>query len=156
MDGLERRLILYDGVCGLCDRFVRFALAHDRGAVFAFAALQSDLAARALARHGLRAATLDTVYLIEDFEGPNERVSAESEAALRVCDRLARPWAWLGAFRVVPRLIRDRAYRFVARHRYRIFGTFDSCPLPSRETRARFLDLPRRTADPAVPDRPSA
>jgi predicted DCC family thiol-disulfide oxidoreductase YuxK len=144
VDRVERRLILYDGVCGLCDRFVQFVLARDPDALFSFAALQSDLAARALERHGLRADALDTVYLIEDFEGPRERVSRESDAALRVCARLAWPWSWVGALRAVPRFVRDRAYRLVARYRYRIFGKFDFCPLPSRATRARFLDLPQR------------
>ena len=154
-------ILLYDGVCGLCNRLVQFILRRDPGGVFRFAALQSALAGRVLARHGARADDLDTVYVVVDYELASERIVARSDAVLLILRRLgaglrtagtgeapAPPhaqlmfWRAVGNFlQLVPRLIRDWGYGLVARRRYRIFGRYDTCPVPRADTRARFLDL---------------
>lgn len=143
-------ILLYDGVCGLCNRLVQFILRRDHKAIFRFAALQSPFAASVLARHGADAANLDTVYVIqnynsgdEDHAKPHLRESllARSDAIIFVLRQFGGIWL-LGAaiLRMVPRRLRDWGYNLVARTRYRIFGRYDACPLPTPETRSRFLD----------------
>ncbi|SPF49941.1 conserved hypothetical protein [Candidatus Sulfotelmatobacter kueseliae] len=137
-------IVLYDGVCGLCSRLVRFVLDRDRDGVFRFASLQSVLAGRILAGHGTSPTDLDTVYIVLNHTRPDESLRARSDAVLFLLERLGGIWrAAAFALRLVPRPLRDRAYRAVARNRYRMFGRYDTCPLPSESTRSRFLDLER-------------
>lgn len=131
-------ILFYDGVCGLCDRIVRFVLRHDGAGVFRFAPLQSDYAAAVLARHGRDAADLDSVCLLVDPDGPNERLLARSDAACAVFDGLGGAWRLLALGRLLPRPLRDAAYDVVASRRYRWFGRYDQCAIPSAELRARF------------------
>ena len=138
---MSHPILLYDGVCGLCNRLVQFILRRDRTAIFRFAALQSDFAARILARHGVNAADLDTVYVVINSGDPNESVLTRSDAFLFVLKELGGIWRTLAVIsKLFPRPLRDWAYRLVARNRYRIFGRHDTCPLPTEETRNRFLD----------------
>jgi predicted DCC family thiol-disulfide oxidoreductase YuxK len=134
-------ILLYDGVCGLCNRLVQFVLKRDRKAIFRFASLQSAFAARVLTRHGANPTQLDTFYVILNYDEPQETLISRSDAAVYVLKRLGGIWriaASIGG--VLPQVLRDGVYSLVARNRYRIFGRYDSCPLPSAETRARFLD----------------
>ena len=134
-------ILLYDGVCGLCNRSVQFILRRDLRAIFRFAALQSPFAQTILARHGANPADLDTVYLVVNYSQPDEALLARSDAVADVLRRLGGVWRFFGAgFRLVPRPLRDWGYNLVARNRYRIFGHDDTCPLPTPETRSRFLD----------------
>lgn len=133
-------IILYDGVCGLCNRLNRFVLARDRPGRFRFAALQSALAGEILARHGRDPRDLDTLYLVLAHGRPDERLLQKSDAALWILRELGGPWRAAGALRVLPRRVRDLGYDAVARTRYRLFGRYDSCPLPDPRHRARFLD----------------
>ncbi|MPZ18433.1 MAG: DUF393 domain-containing protein [Luteitalea sp.] len=128
-------IVLYDGVCGLCHRTVRFLLRHDRQGHLRFAALQSSLGRTLLVHHRLSPDGLDTLVLVED-----ERASTRSAAVLGATRYLAAPWRYLALFRFLPRLVRDRLYDWVARSRYRWFGRLDACPLPSPGERERFLD----------------
>ena len=134
--------MLYDGVCGLCNRFVSFVLPRDRAGHVRFAPLQGRFAAEVLGRHGVAAPEGDpeTIVLVESPGAPDERLSFRSTAALRVAGWLDGPWSWLRLLRIVPRGLRDWAYDRVARNRYRIFGKLDACPVPTRESRGRFLD----------------
>jgi predicted DCC family thiol-disulfide oxidoreductase YuxK len=133
-------IILYDGVCGLCNRLNRFVLARDRPGRFRFAALQSALAGEILARHDRDPRDLDTLYLVLAHGRPEERLLRKSDAALWILRELGGAWRAAGALRVVPRWARDLGYDLVARTRYRLFGRYDSCPLPDPRHRARFLD----------------
>jgi len=133
-------ILLYDGVCGLCHRSVQFVLRHDAAGRFRFAALQSAFAAGILSRYGRDPRDLDTVYLLLDEGGANERLLCRSDAILAVLRELGGPWALLATARVLPRTLRDRAYAFLARRRYRWFGRSDQCLLPRAEVRSRFLD----------------
>ena len=130
-------VIFYDGVCGLCDRTVRFVLRHDHAGRFRFATLQSDYAAAALARHGRDATDLDSVCLLLDPDGPGERLLAKSDAVLAILDGLGGVWRLAAAARWLPQSWRDAAYDALANRRYRWFGRFDQCPIPSPELRAR-------------------
>ena len=159
-------ILLYDGVCGLCNRLVQFILRRDPGGVFRFASLQSPLAGRILARHGADAGDLDTVYVVVNCDRADEELLARSDAvifvlrhlgadSLRSAGRAKAPvptpatatpgsafWRMSGfLLQCVPRTVRDWGYRVVARNRYRVFGRYDTCPLPGEDTRERFLDL---------------
>ena len=131
---VDRPVVLFDGVCNLCDRFVLFVIDRDTHAEFAFASLQSEVAQRLL--HGHRvSADLSTVVLVESGQ-----VSVRSTAAIRIIARLGMPWTLCRALLVIPRPVRDLVYDWVARHRHALFGTRESCRVPTADLRARFLD----------------
>jgi len=135
-------IILYDGVCGLCNRLVQFLLKHDKQGRLRYASLQSDFAAKVLQRHGIDPKDLDTVNVIENHERPGERVLQRSDAILRAGRELGGFWSGSAvAANVIPRAVRDVVYRFVARNRYRVFGKYDTCMLPEPNQRSRFLDV---------------
>lgn len=133
-----RNLVLYDGVCGLCDRAVQFLLEKDRAGAFHYAALQGETAAAVRRRHP-RLEGVDSVVLVRDHGTPDEKVFLRSGAALEIAAVLSgfrRVVSWL---RLVPRPLRDFVYDQVARRRYGWFGKLDSCKLPLPAVRARFL-----------------
>ena len=125
-------IVLFDGVCNLCNGVVRWLIRHDRREALRFASLQSDVGLRLAARHGL--AGVESIVVVE-----GERAFVRSDAVLRLTRHLARPWSLLGAARVLPRPLRDLGYRALARSRYRIFGRRDECMVPTPELQARFL-----------------
>lgn len=136
LPGAEGRpLLLYDGSCGLCDRSVQFVLRRDRAGRFRFAALQSVPARRLLQEFGFDPDALDSVIFVDEQGVP----SRESTAALRTLARLGWPWRLGAVGYLVPRPLRDAAYRFVARRRLRWFGAADACRLPLPGERERFL-----------------
>ena len=141
MDG-AKPIILYDGVCGLCNRLVQFLLKHDRQGRLRYASLQSDFAAKVLQRHGIDPKDLDTLHVVENYDQPSERVLQRSDAVLRAGRELEGIWSSLASLaKVIPRPLRDLFYRFVARNRYRVFGKYDTCMLPDPNQRNRFLDV---------------
>lgn len=135
-------IILYDGVCGLCNRLVKFLLKHDKEGRLRFASLQSEFAEKVLGRHGFDAKDLDTVHVVENYDQPDERVLQRSDAILRAGRELGGFWGMSSSIaKVVPRAVRDVVYRFVATNRYRVFGKHDTCMLPDANQRSRFLDV---------------
>jgi predicted DCC family thiol-disulfide oxidoreductase YuxK len=145
--GAVHPIMLYDGVCGLCNRMVQFVLKRDWDGIFHFAALQSQVAESILKLHGKNAADLNTVYVVLNFDPADpEKSSGEilerSNAVLYMMRRLGGFWAVSGnLLRMIPRNVRDWGYSIVARIRYRVFGKYDTCTVPNAETRARFLGL---------------
>lgn len=127
-------IVLYDGVCGLCDRSVQLILRNDRRGRFRFAPLQSEPGAALLEKHGLPAGALDSIVLVQ-----GGRAWRKSAAALRIARRMDAPWPLLWPLLIVPRPVADLFYDLVAKNRYRIFGTLDACMVPPPEVRARFL-----------------
>jgi predicted DCC family thiol-disulfide oxidoreductase YuxK len=145
--GLPRRiiavasLILYDGVCGLCNRFIGFILRRDAADRFRFASLQGALAGDLLRRHGRDARDLDTVCVLTSYGQPQEALHTRGQAVLIVLETLGGRWRLLArALRVVPRRLLDFGYDQIARRRYRWFGRHDACPLPAPGSREKFLD----------------
>ena len=138
----ESAIILYDGVCGLCDRFNRFIVSRDRHDRFRLASLQSNFARQLLQRHGLSPDNLDTVYLVLDAGTPKEKLLGRSQAVVNIMRRLGLVWRVLGgAFSLLPGFVRDWLYNLVARNRYRIFGRYNVCPLPSEKDRRKFIEV---------------
>jgi predicted DCC family thiol-disulfide oxidoreductase YuxK len=141
MSPMPHPILLYDGVCGLCNRFVRFILRSDRDAVFRFASLQSAVAARILTRHSANPTDLDTVYIVVNHELPDEYLLSRSDAVAFVLKQLGGLWRpAASAVRLLPKFLRDPAYNAVARHRYSIFGHSDVCTIPCDLDHSRFLD----------------
>ena len=135
-------ILFYDGVCGLCNTLVQFLLKHDKRRQLRFASLQSDFAEKVLRRHGFDPKDLDTLHVVENYEQPDERMLQRSDAVLRAARELGGHWSVLAAVaKIVPRPLRDIAYRFVTQNRYRIFGKYETCMLPDPDQRSRFLDV---------------
>ena len=126
--------MLFDGVCNFCNSSVNFVIEHDKAGYFKFAPLQSEIGEDLIAKHGIDKAETDSVIVVED-----DKAYTHSSAALRIAKRLDGIWSWARAFVVVPKPIRDLAYRLFAKHRYRLFGKQDACMMPTPEVRARFL-----------------
>ena len=136
-------LILYDGVCGLCDRFVQFLLRIDRDDRLRFAALQGPIGTKILNEAGRAATALSTVVVVADHGTETQRLLDRSDAALFAIASAGGLYRAAEALRLVPRFIRDAAYDLIAKWRYRIFGRFEACPIPRPATRAKFLDFAR-------------
>ncbi len=135
VDDLDAPVILFDGVCNLCNAAVRTVVRHDDRGVFRLAPLQSAVGQEILRRHDLPTDEFDSVVLVEDGV-----VHTRSTAALRVCRRLGLPWSLLSPLLAVPAPLRDPFYDFVARLRYRVFGRTDECQVPSPAVRERFAE----------------
>lgn len=128
-------IIVFDGVCALCSRWVRFLLRFDTRGRYRFAAMQGAQGRALLQAHGLDPED-PTSFLLLDAG----RVWTDTDAILRVLTGLGGAWRLLGVLRWVPRSLRDHAYRALARNRYRWFGRHDTCFLPTPEQAVRFLD----------------
>ena len=134
-------LILYDGVCGLCNRLNQFVLLRDTRAVFDFASLQSPTARSILPRLGGNAESLDTVYVVLNYRSGSPVLLSKSGAASFVLKTLGirGPLSW--TFRVLPDGLLNLGYDLIARNRYRVFGQSETCMMPSAEFRQRFIDI---------------
>jgi predicted DCC family thiol-disulfide oxidoreductase YuxK len=137
----SKPIVLYDGVCGLCNRLNQFLLKRDTDDRFRFASLQSDFAASLLKRHGADSKDLNTVYVVLDNGQPRERLLARSDAIIYVLSQLPGIWKLARAESVLPRVLRDGLYTMVARNRYRVFGKHESCMLPDPKHRHKFLEI---------------
>lgn len=129
-------MLLFDGICNLCNASVRFVLRHERDARLLFCPLNSATGAALLRANGLPPDYRESLVLWEDGE-----LHTRSSAALRLARHLRAPWRWGRLFAALPRRWRDALYDFVAHRRYRWFGTTAAvCALPTAEHRARLLD----------------
>jgi predicted DCC family thiol-disulfide oxidoreductase YuxK len=127
-------ILLFDGVCNLCNGLVQWVIAHDPEARFRFASLQSDAGRALLTQHRLPLDAMDTVVLLD-----GDAHWTKSAAALEAARRLGGLWTLTSILVLVPRPLRDAVYDWVARNRYARWGKRDACWLPTPELRARFL-----------------
>jgi len=130
----DRPVVLFDGVCNLCNGVVAFLLPRDSDGRLLFAPLQSDAARELLACHDLPTESLDSVVLVE-----GERAYRKSDAVIRIAELLGWPYRFARVGRLLPRGVRDRLYDLVAEHRYAVFGRRDRCAVPDEDVRDRFL-----------------
>ena len=131
----ESAVIVFDGVCALCSRWVRFLLRFDRKGRYRFAAMQGEQGRRLLEAHGLDPDDPLSFLLVE-----GGTAYTDTDAIVRVISGLGGVWRLAGVARWLPKVWRDRGYRWLARNRYRWFGRHETCFLPTLEQRGRFLD----------------
>jgi predicted DCC family thiol-disulfide oxidoreductase YuxK len=134
-------ILLYDGVCGLCNRLVQFLLKYDGHDRIRFATLQSQFAGDLLQRHGLNAQDLDTVYVVENCGATDEEVLNRSDAILYLFREMGGVWSVLSWGRILPRWFRNWFYNIVARNRYSVFGKSEVCMMPDPKHRHKFLEV---------------
>ena len=128
-------IILFDGVCNLCNGAVQFVIKHDLDGKFLFASLQSTEGQKILQQYRLPVNNFNSFVLLQD-----EKVYTRSTGALKVAKQLQTPWQLLYAFIIVPEFIRDAVYNLIANKRYQWFGRKDSCMIPTPELKKRFLN----------------
>jgi predicted DCC family thiol-disulfide oxidoreductase YuxK len=129
-------IILFDGICNFCNAGINFIIRQDKKRVFRFAALQSEAGQQLLRRHGLPTEGFESFILLQDG-----KVYQKSDAGLKVYGALPWYWKWTQLGWLAPKFLRDAAYDFVARNRYKWFGKKESCTVPTPELRSRFLPL---------------
>lgn len=127
-------IILFDAECVLCSANALFVLKHDTAGHFRLASMQGPAGGAICRRHGVDPQNPASILVVD---GP--RVHRDSDAVLAIYDALGFPWRLLGLFRLVPAIVRDPVYRWIARHRYRLFGKRDSCWVAPPEYRSRIL-----------------
>jgi predicted DCC family thiol-disulfide oxidoreductase YuxK len=127
-------IILFDGVCNLCNNSVNFIIDRDKKNVFQFAALQSEAGKKLLLQHHLPADKSDSIVLIK-----NGKAYQRSAAALEIARHLQGFWSSLYIFKLIPGFISDVFYNFIAKNRYRFFGKQETCRIPTPELKAKFL-----------------
>jgi predicted DCC family thiol-disulfide oxidoreductase YuxK len=130
----EKYILLFDGVCNLCNSLVNFIIKRDPAGKFKFAALQSESAKSLLISFDLEASDLDTFVLIN-----GDRSFSKSTAALHVLKELGGAWKLMYVFIYIPKPLRDAVYDLVARTRYKVFGRRDKCMIPTTDIKDRFL-----------------
>ncbi len=132
----HRKIVLFDGVCNLCNGAVNFIIAHDKKDVFRYASLQSEIGKKLTSERGLDPNEIDSILLIE----PGKAYYRKSTAALKISEDLSGGYKLLKIFLLLPASLRDRVYDFIASHRYKWFGKKEECMIPSPELKSKFLD----------------
>lgn len=135
MSEQKNAIILFDGVCNFCNSSVNFIIENDKANYFKFAPLQSDIAQELLQKHAIDKENTDSVILIE-----NDKAYTHSSAALKVAQNLDGIYSLSYGFIIIPKFIRDLAYKTFAKYRYKLFGKKDVCMMPTPEIRERFLN----------------
>jgi predicted DCC family thiol-disulfide oxidoreductase YuxK len=130
----NKSLLLFDGVCNLCNSSVQFILLRDKKDRFRFASLQSDYGQNLLREHNLPTQSFNSLVLVE-----NGKIYKKSTAALRIARKLKGLWPLLFAFIIIPPFIRNFVYDIIAKNRYRWFGKKEECMLPRPEWKQKFL-----------------
>jgi len=135
-DTLEpKQIILFDGLCNLCDRSVQFIIKRDPKKQFRFSSLQSPFGNKQLHAFRLSANELYSIILVK--EGTYLQ---KSDAALEIAKSLQQPWPFFYAFKIVPRFFRDWMYDVIAKNRYSWFGKKESCMIPTQDLKSRFIE----------------
>ena len=131
---LTHSIILFDGVCNLCNGAVNFVIKRDPGNVFKFTPLQEKQGVLLLKKHAIDAQKLDSIVLVE-----NKKVYTKSSAALRIARKMSSLWPLFFVLLIIPSFIRDGVYDFIAKNRYKWFGKKEQCMIPTPDLREKFL-----------------
>ena len=132
----DKSLILFDGVCNLCNTSVLYVIKHDAKNRFLFAPLQSNIGQQIIAKYNLDTSKTDSIILYS----PGKRLKVKSTAALHIARRLGLPNNLLSVFLIIPDFIRNWVYDFIAKNRYKWYGKKDNCMIPTPELKAKFID----------------
>jgi len=128
------KIILFDGVCNLCNGAVTYIIKRDKKNVFKFAALQSEIGQELISKFNIDTSKIDSIILID-----GEKHYEKSSAALHIAKQLSGAYPLLFGFMIVPRFIRNAVYDYIARNRYKWFGKKESCMIPTAELKSKFL-----------------
>ncbi len=131
----NKKIILFDGVCNLCNGAITFIIQRDKNDVFRYAPLQSEVGKNLAAKHNIDLDKVDSIILVTE-----DKAFAKSTAALRIAKHLSGGWPLLAVFLILPRFLRNAVYDFIARNRYKWFGKKDACMIPTPELKSKFLD----------------
>jgi predicted DCC family thiol-disulfide oxidoreductase YuxK len=131
----NKKIILFDGVCNLCDKSVHFIIKHDKNDVFRFVALQSDLGKKIIKHIGINTTKTDSIILYQ----PGMAYFYKAEAALKIAKELGGIYIVLSLFSVLPNSLSNLVYDWIAKNRYKWYGKKDECMIPSPELKAKFL-----------------
>ena len=131
----DKKIILFDGVCNLCDSAVQFVIKHDRNDVFRFVALQSELGQEILKHIGINPINIDSVILYE----PGIAYYYKSSAAIEIAKSLGGFWHFGTVFKIIPAGIRNQLYDYIAKNRYKWYGKKETCWIPTEELKSKFL-----------------
>jgi len=131
----QKDILLFDGVCNLCNSSINFVIDHDPDQKFKFAALQSDFGQKKLKELNLNTKDIDSIVLLS-----NNEVHVKSTAALKVAKKLSGGWPILYALIIIPPFIRHAVYNLIAKNRYKIWGRTDQCRIPTPELKQRFIE----------------
>ena len=132
----HKQLILFDGVCNLCNNTVQYVIKHDKNNMFMFAALQSDIGKQVINEFNIDATKVDSILLYSKEKG----ISYKSSAALKIANGLGFPYNLMSTFFIVPPFIRNWVYDYVAKNRYKWYGKKDTCMVPTPELQVKFLN----------------
>jgi predicted DCC family thiol-disulfide oxidoreductase YuxK len=132
----DKKIILFDGVCNLCNTSVLFVIKHDKKDLFRFVPLQSELGQKIIKHIGIDIKNTDSIILYE----PTKAYYYKAEAALKVVNEFGGIYSLLKVFHIFPKLISNALYDYVARNRYRWYGKKESCMIPTPELKAKFLE----------------
>ena len=133
---LDKKIILFDGVCNLCENSVQYVIKHDKKDLFRFVALQSDLGQKILKHIGINSAHIDSIVLYQ----PGVAYFYKSTAAIEIAKGLSGFFSMASIFRILPSGLRDTIYDYVATNRYKWYGKKESCLLPTPELMSKFLE----------------
>ena len=128
-------VVVFDGVCNLCNWGVKFIIRRDYKNKFLFTSIQSNIGPQLLLNHGIQTENIETFLLIK-----NGKPFTKSDAVFEILSEFKPGWKLLLIFRYIPKGLRDFAYRVIARNRYKLFGKKDQCMIPSPDIKAKFLD----------------
>ena len=131
----SKKIILFDGVCNLCNSAVQYVIEHDKNDVFMFAALQSDIGKKLMKERGIDASQIDSIILIEQ----GVAYYTKSTAALKIARSFGGIWQLAGVFQWIPEKIRDWVYVYIANNRYKWYGKKEACMVPTPELKTKFL-----------------
>ncbi len=132
----NKKIILFDGVCNLCNGVIQFVIKRDKKDTFRYAALQSEIGAQLIAERAIDTTKVDSIILIE----PGVAYFTKSDAALEISKSFGGGWKLLSISTWIPKSFRDVVYDLIARNRYKLFGRKDACMIPTPELQAKFLD----------------
>jgi len=131
----DKKVILFDGICNLCNSSIQFVIKRDRKDVFRYAALQSEIGQELIRERNIDTSKVDSIILID----PGVAFYTKSDAALKIGLSFGGIWTLLNVFNLIPSSLRNIVYDFVAKNRYRWFGRKDACMIPTPELKAKFL-----------------
>ena len=131
----HKQLVLFDGVCNLCDASVQYIIKHDKNDIFLFTALQSEVGQQIIKEFNIDTNKIDSIILYSNEHG----ISYKSTAALKIASKLGFPRNLLSVFWIIPAIIRNWIYDYIAKNRYKWYGKKEECMIPTPDLKSKFL-----------------